>query len=211
MTVSKVSRAPNLNLRYALGSKSIVRDLNVNIHKVVFIENIWNLLFLGPQVGMLNPFGGQYRLSLPAFIFCFYISVFFFNFSSVSSHILILNKNRIRFLWRRCMSQFDGLVWFVGFYGISTFVGCLTPNPFLCKESVLFKTIQFSISTQFNFQKHFYFKLFKQLYITIQFSVSTVSVSKIVQFQTIQFSKSTQFKCKYILIVKNISISSYSV
>ena len=25
----------------------------------------------------------------------------------------------------------DGLVWFVGFYGISTFVGYLTPNPFL--------------------------------------------------------------------------------
>ena len=26
-----------------------------------------------------------------------------------------------------------GLVWFVGFYGISTFVGYLTPNPFLCE------------------------------------------------------------------------------
>ena len=26
-----------------------------------------------------------------------------------------------------------GLVWFVGFYGISTFVGYLMPNPFLCK------------------------------------------------------------------------------
>ena len=25
----------------------------------------------------------------------------------------------------------SGLVWFVGFYGISTFVGYLTPNPFL--------------------------------------------------------------------------------
>ena len=33
---------------------------------------------------------------------------------------------------------------------------------------------------------------------------------KIVLFQTIQFSI-TQFKCKYSLIVKNISISSYSV
>ena len=64
------------------------------------------------------------------------------------------------------------------------------------------------MSTPFNCQKHFYFKLFslfKQLYITIQFSVSTV------QFQTIQFSMSKQFKCKYSLIVKNISISSYSV
>ena len=67
------------------------------------------------------------------------------------------------------------------------------------------------MSTQFNCEKHFYFKLFKQLYITIQFSVRTVSMSKTVQFQTIQFSISTQFKCKYSLIVKNISISSYSV
>ena len=61
------------------------------------------------------------------------------------------------------------------------------------------------MSTQFNCQKHFYFKLFslfKQLYIAIQFSVSTVSMSKTVQFQTIQFSISTQFKCKYSLIVK---------
>ena len=73
------------------------------------------------------------------------------------------------------------------------------------------KTVQFSISTQFNCQKHFHFKLFKLLYITIQFSVSTVSMSKTVQFQTIQFSMNTQFKCKYNLIVKNISILSYSV
>ena len=61
------------------------------------------------------------------------------------------------------------------------------------------------MSKQFNCEKHFYFKLFslfKQLYITIQFSVSTVSISKIVQFQIIQFSISSQFKCKYVLIVK---------
>ena len=56
------------------------------------------------------------------------------------------------------------------------------------------------MSTQFNCQKHFYFKLFS--YILIQFSVSTVSVSKIVKFKTIQFSKSTQFKYKNNLIVK---------
>ena len=37
------------------------------------------------------------------------------------------------------------------------------------------------------------------------------SFMKIVLFQIIQFSISTQFKCKYSLIVKNISISSYSV
>ena len=50
--------------------------------------------------------------------------------------------------------------WLVGFYGISTFVGYLTPNPFLYTWSILFQTIQFSINTQFNCQKHFYFKLF---------------------------------------------------
>ena len=36
-------------------------------------------------------------------------------------------------------------------------------------------------------------------------------MSKTVQFQIIQFSLSTQFKRKYIFIVKNISISSYSI
>ena len=70
------------------------------------------------------------------------------------------------------------------------------------------------MSTQFNCKKYLYFKLFslfKQLYITIQFTVSTVSMSKTVQFQTIQFSMSMQFKCKYSSIVKNIFISTYSV
>ena len=70
------------------------------------------------------------------------------------------------------------------------------------------------MSTQSNWQKHFYFELFslfKQLYITIQFSVSTVSNSETVLFQTIQFSIILQFKCKFNLIVKNNSITSYSV
>ena len=67
------------------------------------------------------------------------------------------------------------------------------------------------MSTPSNCQNYFYFKRFKQLHITIQFSVSTVSISKTVKFQKIQFSISMQFKCKYSLIVKNISISSYSV
>ena len=52
------------------------------------------------------------------------------------------------------------LGWLVGFYGISTSVGYLTPNPFLYEYSVLFQSIQFSRSTQFNCQKRFYFKLF---------------------------------------------------
>ena len=34
-----------------------------------------------------------------------------------------------------CQTYFEiiDLVWFVGFYGISTFVGYLMPNPFSCK------------------------------------------------------------------------------
>ena len=40
------------------------------------------------------------------------------------------------------------------------------------------------------------------IYITNQFSVSTVLMSKAVPFQTVQFSISTQFKCKYGLIGK---------
>ncbi len=53
-------------------------------------------------------------------------------------------------------------VWFglFGFYGISTFVGYLTPSPFLCRLLVLLKKIQFRMSTQFNCQKLFCFKLF---------------------------------------------------
>ena len=49
------------------------------------------------------------------------------------------------------------LSWFMGFYGMSTIVGYLSPNPFLC-QSVLFKIIQFSISTQFNGKKTFLFQ-----------------------------------------------------
>ena len=58
------------------------------------------------------------------------------------------------------------------------------------------------MSTQISCQNHFYFKLFslfKQLFLTIHFRVSTVSISKTVQFQTIQFIKSTQLKYKYSL------------
>ena len=51
--------------------------------------------------------------------------------------------------------------WLFVFYIISTFVVYLMPNPFLYKYSILFQTIQFSMSTQFNCQKDFYFKVFK--------------------------------------------------
>ena len=66
------------------------------------------------------------------------------------------------------------------------------------------------MSTQFNCQKHFYFKIFKKLYITIQLSVSTVSMSKIVQFKTIYFNMSTQFNCQkhfYFKLFKQLYIT----
>ena len=79
-------------------------------------------------------------------------------------------------------------------------------------QIALFQTIQFSMSTQFNFV---YTQLNVKivLYQTIQFSVSTVSMSKTVPFQTIQFSISTLFKCKYSLLFMQIvsSISNNSL
>ena len=43
---------------------------------------------------------------------------------------------------------------------VSTFVSYLKPNPFLYKYTVLSHIIYFSITTQFNCEKLFYFKLF---------------------------------------------------
>ena len=86
--------------------------------------------------------------------------------------------------------------WLFGFYGISTFVGYLTPNPFLYKQSVVFQIIQSSMNTQFiknisisnylvysnssNSVNFVYTQLNVKtiLYIKIQFSLSTVSMSK---------------------------------
>ena len=70
-------------------------------------------------------------------------------------------------------------------------------------QTVLIRVIQFSINTDFVYTQS---NVKTVLYWTIQFSVSRVSMSKTVPFQTIQFSISTEFKCKYISIVKNISI-----
>ena len=118
----------------------------------------------------------------------------------------------------------DNLINFIGkstclqlvFYGISTFVGYLMPNPFYEKK-VLFQTIQFIISTQF-IMKTLLFQAIqlsqtlllqttefsinivfvytrlnvKTVLQTIQFSVSSFNVKNVL-FQAIQFSLSTQF------------------
>ena len=49
--------------------------------------------------------------------------------------------------------------WLLGFYGVSTLEDLLMSNSFLNKYSVVFQTTQFSMSKQFNSQKHFHFSL----------------------------------------------------
>ena len=85
--------------------------------------------------------------------FCLYFGLFFFSFL-ISSCLHSLAK-------LAGVDYISAEGWLVGWvlWHIN-FVGYLMPNPFLCKLSVLFQTIQFRKSTQFNCQKHFYFKLF---------------------------------------------------
>ena len=85
-----------------------------------------------------------------------------------------MNKQIKRHIKLHRISTINMIGWLFGFYGISTFVGYLMPNPFLCK----FQTIQFSMSTQFNCQKHFYFKLFK-FSISIDFLYTQVNVKTV--------------------------------
>ena len=62
----------------------------------------------------------------------------------------------------------------IGCLGLSTFVGYLIPNPFLYKLSVLFQTIQFSMSTSL---------------IVKNISVSSNSVYSTVLIHPIQYKK----------------------
>ena len=56
-------------------------------------------------------------------------------------------------------------IWFdlFGIYGILTIVGYLIPDLFLYIQTVLFQTMQYSISMQFNVQE-FYFKQYSLAY-----------------------------------------------
>ena len=93
----------------------------------------------------------------------------------VLAHPFIAITLRFILIWyKNSIYRPNRFVWFVGFYVISTFVGYLRPNSFLCILSVLFKTIQFSISTLFNC--HFYSKLLKHLYVTIHLSVNSFNI-----------------------------------
>ena len=93
------------------------------------------------------------------------ISTLFGSFNADSSHF---DKNFVLVLF--C------LVWFCG---ISIIISYSMPNPFLYILTVLFQTIQFSISIQFKCQKQFDLKLFTfvnkincYLSLTIQLNIS---------------------------------------
>ena len=130
----------------------------------------------------------------------------------MNGYLVTLGSVMVRKLdWQTFTSELDG--WLVGFYFISTFVGYLTPNPFHVNNQFYFKQFSSAWVHSLIVKKISisYYSVYSNSYTTIQFSVSTVSMSKTVQFLTIQFSISTQFKCKYGLIVKNISISNNSI
>ena len=56
-----------------------------------------------------------------------------------------LNETKPEFQINDILTEYwFSLVWFVGFYGISTFVGYLTPNPFYV--NYLFYLKQFSLA-----------------------------------------------------------------
>ena len=90
-------------------------------------------------------------------------------------------------------SSFRFVNLFVWVYDTSTVVGYLKPNPFLYKQTVLFQTIQFTISTQFNCKIYLFQAIqFSQtilLSIRVLFVYTLLNV-KTVLFQTIQFSVS---------------------
>ena len=73
----------------------------------------------------------ELKLILLLTVRCFHILLSITN-NSIKHQSFVysqLNDQTVQF----SISYLFGLVWFVGFYGISTFVGYLTPNPFLCK------------------------------------------------------------------------------
>ena len=51
---------------------------------------------------------------------------------------LLSELSKVRYVFTQSLhNKHDEMVWLVGFYGISTFVGYLTPNPFLCSQCIL--------------------------------------------------------------------------
>ena len=78
--------------------------------------------------------------------------------------------------------------WLFGFYGISTFVGYLTPNPFLCKSSVCRLFNAKSIFMQIVSYISNYSVSHEYSLIVKTFPFQAIQLSQTVLFQTIQFS-----------------------
>ena len=108
------------------------------------------------QVWRIQPFTDDL---LPIGRNVFVFSIFCLNIFIESKNRENVDDGKVYFDFRHPQRSIDGLNffhmtpfelilvgWLVGFYGISTFVGYLTPNPFLYR----FQTIQFSMSIQFN-------------------------------------------------------------
>ena len=135
------------------------------------------------------------------------ISKFYaFQYFATFTHYLLISNQKIFISFISFpYSVFKKKFWLVRFYGTSTFVRCWTPNPFLYKQSVLFRTIQFNISTQFDYQKKFLFQVIQFIQtvliqpipfsIRIHFVYTQLNV-KTVLYETNQFSPSTVSKLK---------------
>ena len=85
-------------------------------------------------------------------------------------------------------------------------------------SSGLFKNVIYKLFIYKSYLIYIYIYIYKWLVGWVLWYINLCRLSnakyifmKIVLFQTIQFSISTQLKYKYSLIVKSISISSYSV
>ena len=80
-----------------------------------------------------------------SYIYYIYIYIYIIIIISCYIYIYSTKSERKKEENKRMVGWFVGWLVF-GFYGISTFVGYLTPNPFLYKSSVPLQTIQFSMT-----------------------------------------------------------------
>ena len=112
------------------------------------LENIRWACSLTVQWGLTPSQPQQKDLELPNYaLLCQNIAKIFIHSSLCLSSELWFSYCHVR---KENLLAKHGIFGLVGFYGTSTIVGYLMRNPFLYILTVLFQTIQFSISTQFS-------------------------------------------------------------
>ena len=84
------------------------------------------------------------------------------------------------------------------------------PNPFLCIQTVLFQTIQFSISTQIKCQKQFYFELFSSVNKVKWFQVLISITDNSIKYQSFSYTQLNEKTVLFPTIQLSISIHSSS-